>query len=208
MQNSKLKEQTFDSKRIFKKSNDIKINEAIHKTRLRQKIRQSAISSIYKLTRQDETVVELDDHEHMLQINQESLKPILSLQNSSQCFSLPLEYGNYKLDYTLDGRNLLLIGQKGHAAILDWKKKNLICEIIQKDKFYSGIFAHTGFIAIAQERFAYIYDKSGLEIHVLDNIQEPRHLQYLSYHYLLCSLTNRGKLFYTDVSIGKTVSEI
>lgn len=42
----------------------------------------------------------------------------------------------------------------------------------------------------------------------MDNIHEPRQLEYLNYHFLLCSLSKWGKLTYTDVSIGKTVAEL
>jgi U3 small nucleolar RNA-associated protein 7 len=39
------------------------------------------------------------------------------------------EYGPYKgMDFTRNGRNLLLAGRKGHIAMLDWKEKDLSLE--------------------------------------------------------------------------------
>ena len=49
-------------------------------------------------------------------------------------------------------------------------------------------------MGIAQSNFAvaqdhiYIYDPKGTEVHKIRDAKKPKHLQYLSYHYLLCSL--------------------
>jgi U3 small nucleolar RNA-associated protein 7 len=53
-----------------------------------------------------------------------------------------------------------------------------------------------------------VYDFQGLEIHQMDNIIEPMHLEYLPYHYLLATVTKWGKLVFTDTSIGQTAAEI
>jgi len=46
---------------------------------------------------------------------------------------LNLEWGRYCLDYSLNGNILALGGSKGHIALLDWKSKNLKCEINVKE---------------------------------------------------------------------------
>jgi U3 small nucleolar RNA-associated protein 7 len=43
------------------------------------------------------------------------------------------EYGPYSaFDVTRNGRNLLLGGRKGHISMLDWKRKDLVCEFQAK----------------------------------------------------------------------------
>jgi U3 small nucleolar RNA-associated protein 7 len=39
------------------------------------------------------------------------------------------ETGPYRLNYTRNGRHLLLGGRKGHISMLDWQSKYLHCEI-------------------------------------------------------------------------------
>jgi U3 small nucleolar RNA-associated protein 7 len=92
--------------------------------------------------------------------------------------------------------------------MLDWKKKSLNAELQLNEHIYDCKFLHQGFFALAQKQNVYIYENQGLEVHQLDNIQEPRHLEYLPYHYLMVSITSRGKMIYTDVSIGQTAAEI
>jgi U3 small nucleolar RNA-associated protein 7 len=48
-------------------------------------------------------------------------------------FNLDLNFGNYNIDYTRDGKYLLLGGSLGHLALMDWKKKDLKCEFNVKE---------------------------------------------------------------------------
>jgi len=59
------------------------------------------------------------------------------------------------MDYSINGNILALGGSKGHVALLDWKSKNLKCEINVKEnvraiKFLQSenIFAVIIFISI------------------------------------------------------------
>ena len=64
------------------------------------------------------------------------------------------------------------------------------------------------FIAVAQKECAFIYDDQGIELHRLGGLHVPLHIEYLPYHYLLASISERGKLAYQDVSTGDIVAEI
>ena len=48
-----------------------------------------------------------------------------------------------------NGKHLLLGGQKGHLAMLDWKRKTLVCEFQAKDRVRDVCFLqnHTMFAA-------------------------------------------------------------
>ncbi|KAJ1560786.1 Small subunit (SSU) processome component, partial [Nowakowskiella sp. JEL0078] len=62
--------------------------------------------------------------------------------------------------------------------------------------------------AIAQKKYTYIYDNSGLEIHCLRKLTEVNRLEFLPYHFLLASVGNAGVLKYQDTSTGQLVAEL
>lgn len=190
------------------KTSDRKLKDKLSKVFLKQKIRKQALTTLNRYTTSDTPQIELESHEHMLQFKQEHLKPLVSLQNKNQMFKLDLTMGQYSLDYSNNGKHLLLSSEKGHTALLDWKHKNVLCEMQLNQKIEACKFMHLNFFALAQKNNCYIYDFQGLEIQHLDNIIEPLHLEYLPYHYLLVSISKRGKLVFTDASIGQTASEL
>jgi U3 small nucleolar RNA-associated protein 7 len=39
------------------------------------------------------------------------------------------DFGPYKsLDYTRNGKYMIMASRKGHIAMIEWKKKDLVCE--------------------------------------------------------------------------------
>lgn len=62
--------------------------------------------------------------------SQEKLRPHVDARTSAKMFTLELaQYGPYKLDYTREGKHLLLGGRKGHLAVLDWQTHKLLTEL-------------------------------------------------------------------------------
>jgi U3 small nucleolar RNA-associated protein 7 len=62
------------------------------------------------------------------------LKELLGVQNAQSVFNLNLEdFGPYKsLDFSRNGRYMMMGSRKGHVAMMDWKNKDLVCEFQTK----------------------------------------------------------------------------
>lgn len=119
-----------------------------------------------------------------------------------------LEYGPYCLDYTLNGRHLLVGGRKGHITLFDAHKFNLNTELNVNETIRDVQFLHDQtMFAVAQKQYVHIYDNTGMELHVLRHHDEPTHLQFLPYHYLMVSGSKTGMIRYQDTSTGSIVAE-
>lgn len=62
--------------------------------------------------------------------------------------------------------------------------------------------------AVAQKKYAFIYDQNGVELHRLKSIVEPTRLEFLPYHWLLASIVRTALYFSLDntelnVVVGK-----
>ena len=102
--------------------------------------------------------------------------------------SLPT-FGGYAVDYSRGGRHLLLGGRKGHVALMDCIGYDLKTELHLRETVRDVQFLmNENLFAVAQRKYAYIYDSTGMEIHTLKSHVEPRRLDYLPYHYLLVSV--------------------
>jgi U3 small nucleolar RNA-associated protein 7 len=75
------------------------------------------------------------ERERTLKVNQKELKNLLPVQAAQSIFDLTLaDYGPYRaFDVTKNGRHLLLAGNKGHLAMVDWRHKDLVCEFQAKE---------------------------------------------------------------------------
>ena len=117
-------------------------------------------------------------------------------------------YGPYKLSYSRNGRYMLLGGAKGHVAVVDWNSFSVSAEFHVRESIHDVAFLHNSMLfAVAQSKYAYIYDHTGMEVHVLRSHIQPLALDFLPYHFLLASTGNAGFLKYQDVSTGALVAE-
>ena len=68
-----------------------------------------------------------DDHE---KITQHDIIENVDIYSAQKYFDLNLEkFGPYNINYSRNGRHLLVGGSKGHVAAFDWQTKKLHCEI-------------------------------------------------------------------------------
>ena len=150
-----------------------------------------------------------NENEKTLKVSQDYLIQNLPKYNKDNIFNLDLPYGPYNVDYSLNGSSVLIGGEKGHLSVLQWREKNLVCELNVNERINSVKFLHNDtMFAVAQQKRVYIYDKQGLELHALDNLPKPKFLEFLPYHFLLVSALRNNYIKYLDVSMGKVASEI
>ncbi|RCI13192.1 hypothetical protein L249_0361 [Ophiocordyceps polyrhachis-furcata BCC 54312] len=148
--------------------------------------------------------------ERTYQARQKDIAANVSVETAQKRFDLRLEHlGPYLCDYTRNGRDLLLAGQKGHVANMDWRDGKLVCEIQLQETVRDICWLHNNqYFAVAQRRHVYIYDGQGIELHCLRKFVDVTHMQFLPYHFLLATIGSAGYLKYQDTSTGQTVAEM
>ncbi|OJJ01573.1 hypothetical protein ASPVEDRAFT_130377 [Aspergillus versicolor CBS 583.65] len=148
--------------------------------------------------------------ERTYRVRQDEIAANVGIETAKKKFELRLDdFGPYRMDYTRNGRELMLAGRKGHVATMDWRNGKLGCELHLRETVRDARWLHNNqYFAVAQKKAVYIYDRQGVELHCLDRIVEPNFLEFLPYHFLLASTQMSGHLKYTDTSTGQLIAEI
>lgn len=172
-----------------------------------ERLKEEKFNAKMLLPEQTGTLV-AEDGEETYEISQKDIVDAVDIRAAGKAFDLNLdEFGPYFVDYTQSGKHLVLAGSKGHIATMEWDSKTLVGEYNLKKAVRDVKFLHThSMVAVAQKKHAYIYDDQGVEVHVLKKHNDVLKLEYLPYHFLLCSLNARGALMYQDVSTGLEVA--
>lgn len=170
-------------------------------------IKQSARAEI--LLNEDDGYLIPDEGEETTEFTQDDIKQHVDITSATKSFKLMLEeFGPYKINYTRNGRHLLMAGKKGHLAALDWVSKKLYCEFSVMEEIRDVKWLHLETLfAVAQKKWVHFYDNKGTEIHCVKRMQDVNQLEFLPYHFLLASGSNNGWLKWLDVSIGEIVTE-
>jgi U3 small nucleolar RNA-associated protein 7 len=188
---------------------DKRIEAKLKKKKILDKEIKKRLEEREVLLPEQEGFLEAEGVERTIKFKQEELKNYLPNDNVSNIFDLELDHGPYYVDFTRSGKYLLMGGRRGHISMMDWKEKSLITEFSITDRVRDVQFLQDEkLFAVAQKKYTYIYDNSGLEIHCLKHHIEPKFLDYLPYHFLLITATMRGHLKYQDITTGEIVSEM
>ncbi|PVU85231.1 hypothetical protein BB560_007103 [Smittium megazygosporum] len=147
--------------------------------------------------------------EKSFKLTQKFIERNVDINTAQKRFDLALkDFGPYFIDYTRNGKFMLLGGRKGHIASIDWKSAKIVSEFHVRETVRDVQYLHNeSLFAIAQKKYAYIYDRSGAEVHCLRKMIETQAMNFLPYHYLLAGVGNQGILRYQDVSTGQVVAE-
>lgn len=179
-----------------------------HNKSKRNEFEEDPLTHLHLLNPDTPGYLEADPGERTYRVSQERLLDQVPLQAAKKRFSLKLDKGPYQLDYSRNGKSVLLAGRHGHVAAFEWESGKLRCELdvgetVRTAKWLQG----ENFLAVAQQKFTYIYDVQGTEVHRLEKHQQVQHLEYLPYHFLLASLNPSGVICYQDITDGRVVAE-
>ncbi|EIW70250.1 U3 small nucleolar RNA-associated protein 7 [Tremella mesenterica] len=154
--------------------------------------------------------VDEEEGERTWRVGQGEIVQEVGVQSGRKRWDLKLEgMGEYKVDYTRNGRHLAIASSLGHVATFDWQSGKLHSEIQLRESVRDIKFLHSeAFYAVAQRKYVYIYDQDGVEVHKLKQHTDPTHLEFLPYHYLLVSVGHAGYLKYHDTSTGILLTQI
>ncbi|KAJ2079121.1 putative U3 small nucleolar RNA-associated protein 7 [Coemansia sp. RSA 988] len=153
--------------------------------------------------------LEAEGTERTFKFTQRQIADNVDIGSTEKMFNLKLdEFGPYSLQYSTNGRHMLLGGRRGHIAYVDWRNGKLGCELHVRETVRDVCWLHNeSLFAVAQKRQAYIYDHTGAEVHCLSRHVEPTALGFLPHHMLLASTGLTGKIVYQDVTEGRVAGE-
>ncbi|XP_032942875.1 WD repeat-containing protein 46, partial [Catharus ustulatus] len=163
-----------------------------------------------KLLPEEPGFLEPDPGQDSSRISQQEIADAVDIGSACKRFDLRLEqFGPYRLDYTRNGRHLLLGGLRGHVAALDWAQRRLLSEFSTMEPVRDLCWLHCeSLLAVAQRRWLHVYDSQGLELHVLRGLAGILRLQFLPFHFLLAAVSELGLLHFLDVSVGREVAAL
>ncbi|XP_955302.1 uncharacterized protein TA18565 [Theileria annulata] len=163
-----------------------------------------------------------DENEKTYELTQTKLLSLVDQGTKNKALKLNLPYGPYFVDFSANGRYLLLGGEKGQLS--------LICTQTYKDFFDISVLLFTVLISslncrssedlcshLRQHgvRSVYLKRPNGTIIYLflsyskiqITNFQLTYKLEYLYYHYLLVTVGEFGDLCYQDISTGEVVAK-
>ncbi|KAI8807905.1 WD40-repeat-containing domain protein [Cladochytrium replicatum] len=191
------------------RTQDKKLQGLLKKTKEQLKDAKDKAEQAELLLPQDQGYLIAEGTERTYSFSQRKIGEAVDVNTRSKTFDLTLDFGPYRMDYTRNGRHVVVGGKKGHIAAFDWKSNRLRCEVQVQETVRDVKWLHNEkLFAVAQKEFTYIYDNNGVEVHCLRQFKEAQCLEFLPHHFLLASVNSGGILGYQDTSTGHHVAAI
>lgn len=153
--------------------------------------------------------IDTENNDKTYKLTQDYIKRNVSQKVSDMCFDLKMPNGPFFCKYSRDGRFLNVFNKTGFLSSIDTIRNKVFFEENINDIIYDSIYLHNeDFIAVAQEKNVFIYNKQGVEIHAVSENNNVKKLEYLPFHFLLVSASSDGFLKYQDTTNGRIVSQI
>jgi len=141
--------------------------------------------------------------------SQKYIQNNVNLYTKEKAFSISMDKGPYRCEYTGNGSHLLVTSATGYASAFNTQSLQLCFESELNDKIYDAKWLHNElYFATAQEDCVFVYDRNGIELHAVRDMRNTRMLEFLPYHFLLAGASTNGFLNYLDTSIGEIAGSI
>uniref|UniRef100_H2Z4C9 BING4 C-terminal domain-containing protein n=1 Tax=Ciona savignyi TaxID=51511 RepID=H2Z4C9_CIOSA len=159
--------------------------------------------------------LETEEGEESWSIDQRTIADAADIASANKHFELKLnQFGPYRIDYTRNGRHLLIGGRRGHVAAFDWITKQLTCEMNVMEAVQDQFWKTTNCCKLNQTRpWIRAFDSFELRMYCTCASVKEKNVTFSikigCFFFMSFSSSNQhGFLQYTDVSIGNIVSTI
>ena len=145
--------------RKAKYTKDKKLNAGLKKVDRQYKEAVRSAAGTDMLLQEEAGFLEAEDPmERTYKFKQDDIVEAVDVGAANKKFELSLpEFGPYTLDYSRNGRELLIGGRKGHVASVDWRTGKLDCELHLNETVNSVKYLHNDqYFAVAQKKYTFI----------------------------------------------------
>jgi U3 small nucleolar RNA-associated protein 7 len=124
---------------------------------IKTSIKQSAIAAANSeiLLPQQSGLIEVEKNEKIYHITQKNIKDNIDLNTQKNIFDFQLtKFGPYNINFSRNGRQLLMCGRKGHIATYDCLRTAIGTELQLQEDCYDSCYLHNDTLfAVAQNRY-------------------------------------------------------
>lgn len=131
-----------------------------------------------------------DKTERTTKVRQSDITKMVDINVAKLQLNLSLpQYGFCSIDFSRNGRYLVIGGQKGNLFSCDFLDKKPFFDVQLPEQIRDVHYLQNEVItAVAHPKYVSLYDKQGIQIQVMKDHIDVNRLDYLPYHFLLCTI--------------------